>query len=458
MVNRENRDQSLELRDLKKANSASQERNNQLREQNSQLREAIRAGGEKLGKSEKSKYNEHFEHLEEMISRLHYERQKREAHMEFLTEQTREANEGKASVESESRKLQRQVRDLSTNLTECKDDLLRLQPTSQVSDNEISDQYSNLDQQISGWVDDKTEDSQTLEDNIDKVKTIEDLPDLLRVYLSSDQLKMAKKYPDAQPILIRYLIYRFLGSFVLDDDIYLFGLDSRYVALLKGLEEGMKLLEPRRGKQLILRICATNSQALTLADDLTLRRWRSETLQSLLKMDTFIEEQESQAQLVSQTLHSALSHLMSNSLNSDESWEDLHNQIILPAIQLSTKLRLSTADYRLTSHIFHRDPSQSAASVFVFEIKSATMIDITTHKVIRPDSVLKVADDGRIGEEKLVVSPALLRLHRVGKGKVLVCKPTMLVKLDEPMGKRSRGIKALGAWTPSWFGGDEATT
>lgn len=252
-MNRENRDQSLELRDLKKANSASQERNNQLREQNSQLREAIRAGGEKLSKSEKSKYIEHFDHLEEIISRLHHERQKREAHMEFLTEQTREANEEKASIESESRKLQRQIRDLSTNLTECKDDLLRLQPTSQVSDNEISDQYSNLDQQISGWVDDKTEDSQILEDQLDNIKRIEDLPDLLRGYLNSDHLKMVKKYPDSQPVLVRYLIYRFLGSFVFDNDIYLFGLDARYVALLKGLEEGMKLLKPHRGKQSILK-------------------------------------------------------------------------------------------------------------------------------------------------------------------------------------------------------------
>lgn len=78
-----------------------------------------------------------------------------------------------------------------------------------------------------------------------------------------------------------------------------------------------------------------------------------------------------------------------------------------------------------------------------------------THKVMRPDSILKVTDDGRIGEEMLVVSPALVRAQKDGKGKVMVCKPTVLVKLDEPMGKRSRGIRALGAWTPSWLAGDD---
>ena len=93
------------------------------------------------------------------------------------------------------------------------------------------------------------------------------------------------------------------------------------------------------------------------------------------------------------------------------------------------------------------------------------MVDLASNKVIRPDSVLKVAEDGRIGEEMLIVQPSLLRVQGesgkegeggAGGGKatsVTLCKPTVLVRLDEPMGKRSRGIKALGEWTGSWFGG-----
>lgn len=83
---------------------------------------------------------------------------------------------------------------------------------------------------------------------------------------------------------------------------------------------------------------------------------------------------------------------------------------------------------------------------------------MATNKVIRPDSVLKVAEDGRIGEEMLIVQPSLLKApakeggNGGGGGNVTLVKPTVLVKLDEPMGKRSRGIKALGEWTGSWFG------
>ena len=260
-MDRDIRDQSLEIRDLKRQNTLLNERNADLREKYNQLQ---RARPEKLLKSEKSKYIEHFEILEEHINHLQYERQKRDAHMESLTAQTREANEGKASLEAVNRRLQRQIKELSDNLTECKDDLLRLQPTSQVSENEISDQYANLDQQISGWVDDRTEDSQVLEEQIDKIKSLDDLPQLFKQYMNSDRLKLAKKFPESQPLLLRYLIHCCLGTFVLGNDIYLFGLDSRNIALLQGIEAGMKSLEPRRGKYLP-HISHKNPQSLTIA-------------------------------------------------------------------------------------------------------------------------------------------------------------------------------------------------
>lgn len=171
-------------------------------------------------------------------------------------------------------------------------------------------------------------------------------------------------------------------------------------------------------------------------------------------MDNFIEEQGRRAKLASQTLSEALSALISKSPHDNSVLEELHEQIILPTIQLATKLRLSTTDYRLIFHPFTRDPSKTTTA-YHYEIQNSSMIDIMTHKIIRPDSMLKVAEDGRIGEEMLVVSPALVRDQKDGNGKVMVCKPTVLVRLDEPMGKRIRGIKALGSWTPSWLGGDD---
>ena len=465
---RENRDQSLQLRDLKKAAAQSHERNGQLRSQNAQLLDRLRNNsgkGDKISKNERSKFFEHCDMLEDHIAHLQYDRKKRESHMEFLTEQTREANESKGCLEAEMRNLRRQVRDLSTNLTECKDDLLRLQPTSQVSDNEIAEAYSNLDQQITAWVDDKTEDSDILEDQFDRLSSPEDLPDLFRGYVTSSHLRMARKYPGSQPTLLRYLIHCYLNTFVLGSDIYLFGLDPRTIALFQGLEEGMKLLEPRRGIELFFSYVRYQCDGMTdprAIDTTSIARWRTETLQALLKMPSFLTEQTQQAELLSQTLQSALSPLTNSThadFNPGEGWESLHTQIVLPALALHTKLRLSTSStYNFTSNLFtNRDPAKRH-HVFIYEAKDAHFIDISTHKMIRHDSALnKIAEDGKIGEEMLVISPALLRIVSEGekRRKVLVAKPNILVKLDEPMMKKSRGMgmRAMGLLTPAWLGG-----
>ena len=259
-TSRENRDQSLELRELKRRLAKLQEQNAEVREENGLLREAYQAHqarGEKLSKSERHKYNEKFEMLENHISHLQHERHKRETHMEFLTEQTREANNAKERLEAEARKLQRQMRDLSANLTECKDDLLRLQPTSQVSDTEISEQFLNLDQQIAGWIDDQTEDLAVLEEKIGNLKTVDDLPEQLRMFATPDHLRLAKRYTDSQPLLLRYFIHCYLQTFILSGEVYLFGLDERTITLLQGMEEGMRQLEPRRGIHVVPIIITT---------------------------------------------------------------------------------------------------------------------------------------------------------------------------------------------------------
>ena len=198
-------------------------------------------------------------------------------------------------------------------------------------------------------------------------------------------------------------------------------------------------------------------------------------------MPEFLSQQSHQALSVSQSLYSTLQPLLPPSQPRDEGWKALHDQVTLPAVKLATSMRRSIVDYRIWSRPSTKDVSTAKDGserererqhipVYYSAIQRASMVDMATNKVIRPDSVLKVADDGRIGEEMLIVQPSLLKAP--GKdggggggggsgggggggsgGNITLVKPTVLVKLDEPMGKRSRGIKALGEWTGSWFGG-----
>lgn len=247
---KENREQSLELRDLKKQNALLQE----VKRQHAQLQDAHRARNEMTDnqreqiRKERQELIEQVHLQEDIILQLKHEIHKRKNHMESLTLQTREANEEKANLELANQKLAKQNRALSENLTECKDDLLRLQPPSQMSDSEISDQYSNLHQQISRWVDDETEDSQMLEYRFENIMAKnDDLPEILRKYIRNDHLRLAKKHPNAQPLILRYIIHSYLDDCIFGDDIHFFGLDSRTTELLRGIEQGMGRLEPQRG-------------------------------------------------------------------------------------------------------------------------------------------------------------------------------------------------------------------
>ena len=171
-------------------------------------------------------------------------------------------------------------------------------------------------------------------------------------------------------------------------------------------------------------------------------------------MEAFAKEQGRCAEDSAQGLCSMLSAMLSTT---KDDWKELHKQIVKPAVKLANAIQVSTTDYQFFSHLFARPHGQPTA-IHRNEIQHYQMVDNTTHKIIRPDSNLKTTDDGKIGEEMFVVSPGMVRSQRGGVDRVVLCKPMILVKLDEPMGKRGRGIKALGAWTPSWFSGGEEVT
>lgn len=186
-----------------------------------------------------------------------------------------------------------------------------------------------------------------------------------------------------------------------------------------------------------------------MIDAVTIRHWRSETLRGLSQMVDFREEQRAQAISAAKFLHAALSYLLPDAEPKKGGWRDLLDHIIQPAIQVSTSMRMSTATYRMTSRMAGKHADQ-ASTMYVQELQRCHMMDVASHKIVRPDSALKVAEDGRIGEQLFVLQPALVRSHKDGGGNLVLCKPTMLVRLDEPMGRKNKGLRALH----SWFGGD----
>ncbi|KAL8797967.1 MAG: hypothetical protein Q9182_007071 [Xanthomendoza sp. 2 TL-2023] len=412
---RENREQSLEIRDIKK--------------QNAHLKESMRTQADPKSYkdqilSEHRKFYEHIDLLEDHITHLKHQPEKTKLHMDQLTFQTREANEEKAAYETKLQSLQKLNNRLNEDLTECRDDILRLQPPTQIPDSKIAEGYSNLYQQIASWVDDEAEESQSMEARMAEVAADKDAPELLKAYLDSDLIRLTKKYSEAEPLILRYIIQLHLYRLILADNIYLFGLDEHNITILRGIEHAMEDLEPKR---------------------------------ALAKIDGFHTEQQRQATIVSKEIWTALIYLIPEIANEEHGWKRLHDSVTMPAVQLATNMRFSTSCYRIIAHLPRNSSVGQHNVIYHPDIQRYTILDVATRKVLRQDSVLKVAEDGRIGEHVMVVQPLLLRMQRDSNGGIALCKATVAVKLDEPMAKRAKGVRALGALS-SWFGGDPEPT
>ncbi|KAI4211508.1 MAG: hypothetical protein LQ351_005684 [Letrouitia transgressa] len=439
-VYRENREQAFELRDLKK--------------QNAQLIEAVRL----LEKNEPRNHKEMFMHerslyehirlLEDHIEYLKSQMDKSKHHMESLTFQTREANEEKVALEAKILNLERQNQRLNNDLTECRDDIMRLQPPSQIPDSKIAEQFANLYQEIASWVDDKCEDSQMMDSQLGNLYANKESPDHLKTYLDGDMIRLVKRNPEAEPLILRYVIHCQLHQLILNDRIYFFGLDDHTENIVRSVEESMGELEPKRDAQ-------------------TLQRWRAETLLSLSSIASFRSAQQTLAASIASSLLSNLLYLLPelHTKPADPLLASLSERIVLPAVALATTMRVSSSSrYRIIAHLPriqvpgqpHEEGGGQVGVLYQRDCARYTVLDVATGKAVKADGVARVADDGRIGEVGWVVQPLLVRCEKGGgSGGVALVKPVVVGKLDEPLVKRGRGMRLGLGGLGSWFGGED---
>lgn len=133
---------------------------------------------------------------------------------------------------------------LEQALQACKDDLFRMNPSSNIPDSEITQGYDNLYEHISGWMEAEISRS---ERSLRKTQ-----PGLLPDLFHHGGMPQAKKllllYPNSGgEYFIRCIVEMMLQKFVLSKDILLVGLDERTSTLLRGIEQSMANAKPPRG-------------------------------------------------------------------------------------------------------------------------------------------------------------------------------------------------------------------
>ncbi len=114
----------------------------------------------------------------------------------------------------------------------------------------------------------------------------------------------------------------------------------------------------------------------------------------------------------------------------------MFEEIFVPALGVSNHIKSS----RSVFHIFTRTekPTDNSTAMFIHELEECEMRDITTGRNVGAKNIGKVGQDGRIGEEMLWVQSGLLKRWLNHPDTRVLCKPVILVKLDEPLAKLGR--------------------
>ena len=170
-------------------------------------------------------------HLEQLC--MHFERKCR-----ILSLENQGAQSALQNARSENTALRK-------DLQECRDDLFRLQPLSEISDSEILQRYETLNQQIVSWVDDLFSE---LDKEITRHEATGEVP-LPLVKTDNDYMEaLISEHPNAAEYLVRSYIQYYLHSVVFGENSYLLCLPDDMVATLEHVEKHMHSLVPQRGK------------------------------------------------------------------------------------------------------------------------------------------------------------------------------------------------------------------
>lgn len=120
--------------------------------------------------------------------------------------------------------------------------------------------------------------------------------------------------------------------------------------------------------------------------------------------------------------------------NRSESLESFSNKVFEPALKLANTIQTSTSIYRFSPDI-DTDDIFDVRNVTLDNLAVVKMVDIGTGKTLKADSPVEADEKGQIGQQILLLAPALFRCDR-GRKPFLLVKAVILVQLYKPLGRR----------------------
>ena len=319
---------------------------------------------------------------------------------------------------------------LRRDLQHCKDDLFKMQPVAPVADSVISQQYESLSHAISDWVDNEVS---RFADEWQRNNG--DEPPEIFQHGGIDLFKeILALYPDSGgEHVIRFVIFFILHKELFDFEIFLFGLPATERDCLKRTGRSMRFSDPPRGKH----SSEIFASKLTIdSEPLAIQSWKAEALTAIAATADYTDHRVKASNNLWISLISELANFFPFIGDDATCQNALYEKVVVPAVDLAIRIQTSTTVYRFIPR-FSSKIKLCRLVVDLCEVSDLKMIDIKSGKQLRSESQLVANGEGTIGDQLLVLTPALMR-RQSANNYIRLTQEVILVELYKPVGRRGR--------------------
>ena len=172
--------------------------------------------------------------------------------------------------------------------------------------------------------------------------------------------------------------------------------------------------------------------------------WRSEALNAVTTFRGFADRHEKATQIITKIADDFLSPVLPKM--AEGALQRFHQEITMPAVKLDSAIRRSINSYRF---VFGRDSRASQSprppldegkerrKLFKEDVEKFEIIDVDSRRRLRPNQPLVHTQKGVVGEQLLLIHPALYRQRREGND-ILLKKAVIVAKMFESMTSRGK--------------------
>ncbi|OQU95465.1 hypothetical protein CLAIMM_01667 [Cladophialophora immunda] len=318
-----------------------------------------------------------------------------------------------ANLQRELQKLRHEKEGLLQNLESCKDRIFNMLPVEGMADTQLQNQYSTLCKTIEYWLDTQFGNADGFIAALASVGKKRGRGNLVMECLTESLVNLVDENRNLEIPIMQGLVYFYLHEELLTAHKIFPGLDQGTEECLGMVIDGLNALKPAKDKDAIV-------------------MWRVDLQRSLNVNEGFKDLREERlSEIESDIMHCPM--LLKERGLLDCSKDPMAcRQIVKEAADLANNIRQSTAEYEFDFTV--------DSQLIEEKVKDFMIIDCDTGSTLGYSAVPVAGPGGRVGHVLFLVYPAFVRKSADSSKRIVLVKPTIVVKFDQPVrrGKKSK--------------------